>query len=197
VAIFAQSMVIEYGADGQEVWRKEGLPGAPYSVQRFESGSTLVACADAEQIVEIAPDGELTTTSVQGRPISAQRLDSGNTLCALQRGQRVVEIDRAGKIVWEIRTGPNSAPGNAVRLENGNTLVCLTSSRQIVEYDPTGKTIVWRSTGGRLVNPYGVQRLPNGTTIVADYQGLHEFDATGTQDKVILRQSNVVGLSSY
>jgi hypothetical protein len=195
VAIFAQSMVIEYGADGQEVWRKEGLPGAPYSVQRLESGSTLVALGEAQQIVEIAPDGTLSSIKVPGRPISAQRLENGNTLCALQQGNRVVEIDRAGKIVWEIRTG--NGPSNAVRLENGNTLVCLTSSRQVVEYDSTGKTIVWKSPAGRLTNAYGAQRLPSGATIVADYQGLHEFDVTGTQEKVILRQNNVVGLSSY
>jgi hypothetical protein len=194
VAVYSQSMVIEYGADGQEVWRKEGLPGPPYSVQRLESGSTLVACADIQQIVEIAPDGTTSSINVQGRPMSAQRLDNGNTLCALQQGNRVVEVDRAGKLVWEIRVGNN--PAHAVRLENGNTLVCLMSSRQVVEYDPTGKTVVWRSAG-RLTNAYGAQRLPSGTTIVADYQGLHEFDATGTQDKMILRQNNIVGVSSF
>jgi hypothetical protein len=163
-------------------------------VQRLESGSTLVACADIQQIVEIAPDGTTSSINVQGRPMSAQRLDNGNTLCALQQGNRVVEVDRAGKLVWEIRVGNN--PAHAVRLENGNTLVCLMSSRQVVEYDPTGKTVVWRSAG-RLTNAYGAQRLPSGTTIVADYQGLHEFDATGTQDKMILRQNNIVGVSSF
>ena len=140
-------MVIEYDDDGKEVWRKEGLPGPPYSVQRLDNGNTLVACADNQQLVEIAPDGTLTTINVQGRPMSAQRLENGNTLVALQQGNRVVEVDRAGKIVWEIRTGNN--PANAVRLENGNTLVCLMCSRQVVEYDPTGKTIVWRSSAAR------------------------------------------------
>jgi outer membrane protein assembly factor BamB len=194
VAVYALSMVIEYGADGQEVWRKESLPGPPYSVQRLDSGGTLVACADNNQLVEIAPDGTLTTISVPGRPMSAQRLDNGNTLCALQQSNRVVEVDRSGKIVWEIRTGNN--PSNAVRLENGNTLVCLMSSRQVMEYDPTGKTVVWRSAG-RLTNVYGAQRLASGVTLVADYQGLHEFDATGQKEKLILRQNNIVGLSSY
>jgi|GEM_PF-579767 len=194
VAVYSQSMVIEYGADGQEVWRKEGLPGPPYSVQRLDDGSTLVACADIQQLVEIAPDGTTKSLNVQGRPMSAQRLDNGNTLCALQQGNRVVEVDRAGKLVWEIRTGNN--PAQAVRLENGNTLVCLMSSRQVIEYDPTGKTIVWRSAG-RLANAYGAQRLSNGTTLVADYQGLHEFDTTGANEKLILRQNNIVGLSSY
>ena len=184
----------EYDADGKEVWRKEGLPGPPYSVQRLDSGATLVACGDIHQIVEIAPDGTTSSINVQGRPMSAQRLDNGNTLCALQQSNRVVEVDRSGKIVWEIRTGNN--PSSAVRLENGNTLVCLMSSRQVMEYDPTGKTVVWRSAG-RLTNVYGAQRLPSGVTLVSDYQGLHEFDASGQNEKLILRQNNIVGLSSY
>ncbi len=194
VAVYALSMVIEYGADGNEVWRKESLPGPPYSVQRLDTGSTLVACADNNQLVEIAPDGTLTTTNVPGRPMSAQRLDNGNTLCALQQSNRVVEVDRSGKIVWEVRT--NNNPSNAVRLENGNTLVCVMGGRQVIEYDPTGKKEVWRSTN-RLTNAYAAQRLPSGITLVADLQGLHEFDVTGQKEKLILRQNNVVGLSSY
>jgi hypothetical protein len=194
VAVFSQSMVIEYDADGKEVWRKEGLPGPPYSVQRLESGATLVACGDIHQVVEIAPDGTTSSINVQGRPMSAQRLENGNTLCALQNGNRVVEIDRAGKIVWELRTG--NGPASAQRLENGNTLVCLLTSRQVVEYDPTGKNIVWRSAG-RLANPLCAQRMPSGTTLVADFQGLHEFDPTGKQDRMILRQPNLAGVSSF
>jgi hypothetical protein len=195
VAVYGHSMVIEYGADGKEVWRKEGLPGPPYSVQRLDSGSTLVACADNQQIVEIAPDGTTSAINVKGRPMSAQRLENGNTLCALMQDNRVVEVDRAGKLVWEIRVGNN--PTHAVRLENGNTLVCLMSSRQVKEYDPTGKTVVWNSEGSRLTNVYGAQRLPNGTTLVADYQGLHELDPSGKKDKVLLRQNNIVGVSSF
>ncbi|MCI0359731.1 MAG: PQQ-like beta-propeller repeat protein [Planctomycetaceae bacterium] len=197
IAVYAHSMVIEYGADGEEVWRKEGLPGAPYSVQRLDDGTTLVACADAQQLVEIAPDGSTKSINLQGRPMSAQRLDSGNTLCALMQGNRVVEVDRAGKIVWEIRPGDGrNNPSHAVRLENGNTLVCMMGSRQVVEYDPTGKTVVWQSRG-RLANVYGAQRLSDGRTIVADYQGVHEFDPSGQNEKLIVRQPNVVGLSSY
>jgi hypothetical protein len=33
--------------------------------------------------------------------------------------------------------------------------------------------------------------------MVVDYQGVHEFDASGQNEKLIVRQSNVVGLSSY
>jgi outer membrane protein assembly factor BamB len=194
VAVFAHSLVIEYDADGKECWRKEGLPGPPYSVQRLDNGSTLVACPHVQQIIEIAPDGSTTPINVPGHPMSAQRLENGNTLCALQQGNRVVEVDSAGKIVWEIRTG--NGPSHAVRLDNGNTLVCLISSRQVVEYDASGKNVVWRSAA-RLANVYAAQRLPNGSTLVADFQGIHEFDSTGAQDKLIHRQQNISGLSNF
>ena len=44
VAINSHSMVIEYDEGGKEVWRKDRLPAPPTSVQRLESGNTLVAC---------------------------------------------------------------------------------------------------------------------------------------------------------
>ena len=194
VSIYAHSLIVEYDADGKEVWRKEGLPGPPYGVQRLDNGSTLVACGDIQQLVEIAPDGTTKTINVQGRPMSAQRLENGNTLVALQQGNRVVEVDSAGKVTWEVRTG--NGPQHAVRLENGNTLVTLMGSRQVLEYDPTGKTIVWRS-GVRFVNPYGAQRLPSGNTLVADHQGLHELSTDGTKVVWQHRQQSITGLSSF
>src|SRR5207247_8544207 len=97
-------------------------------VQRVENGNTLVGCAAAVQLGEIAPDGSLTKMAMPGQPYSAQRLENGNTLVALKGPDRVVEVDRGGKIAWEARV--NGSPAHAVRLENGNTLVCLTNPRE-------------------------------------------------------------------
>ena len=194
VAVYAQSLVLEFDDGGKEIWRKEGLPGPPYSVQRLENGNTLVACADIQQIIEIAPDGSMTPTTVQGRPMSAQRLENGNTLVALQQGNRVVELDRAGKVVWEARTG--NGPAHAVRLENGNTLVSLMYTRQVAEYDPTGKNIVWRSKV-QLANPYCAQRLPNGNTLVSDHMGLRELNEAGDKAVWEQRQPGITGMSSF
>jgi hypothetical protein len=187
-------MVIEYDDSGKEVWRKDRLPAAPYSVQRLETGGTLVACPDANQIIDITPDGNTTITNVPGRPISAQRLESGSTLVALQQQMRVVEVDRTGQIVWEART--RNPPGHAVRLDNGNTLVSITNERKVVEYDTTGKNVVWASEV-MLTNPYAAQRLSNGNTVVADHMGVHELDPTGKKILNSLRQPQVTGLSSF
>jgi outer membrane protein assembly factor BamB len=195
VAINSHAMVIEYDDSGKEIWRKDRLPAPPTSVQRLDSGNTLVACGNAQQVVEIAPDGSTTSIGVQGYPISAQRLDNGNTLVALQQAQRVVEVDVSGRIVWEAQTGGNP-PWHAVRLDNGNTLVTLTQARQVVEYDPTGKTVVWR-TQVPLVNPFAAQRLPSGNTLIADHNGIQEIDASGKQVRFQHRQPQVTGLSSF
>ncbi|HEY2411182.1 MAG TPA: PQQ-binding-like beta-propeller repeat protein [Pirellulaceae bacterium] len=194
VAINSHSMVIEYDEAGKEVWRKDRLPAPPTTVQRLNSGATLVACGNAHQIVEIARDGATTTVNVPGCPISAQRLDSGNTLVALQDLQRVVEVNSIGRTVWEIET--TSEPAHACRLENGNTLVTLAQARKVVEYDVTGKNILWMSAIP-LINPAAAQRLSNGNTLVADHTGVIEIDASGNQAVWRHRQPQAIGFSSF
>jgi outer membrane protein assembly factor BamB len=194
VAIYSHSTIVEYDDAGREVWRKDRLPGQVYSVQRLETGSTLGACADIDQVVEIAPDGVTTSIIVPGRPISAQRLENGNTLVALQQANRVVEVDRSGQVVWTART--SAPPGHAQRLENGNTLVTLTYGRQVVELDASGQNIVWR-TQVALTSPYAAQRLADGTTLVADHMGIHQIDASGQNVIWRQRQSQVTGVSGF
>jgi hypothetical protein len=194
VAAYAQNAVIEFDDDGNEVWRKDRLPSPPYSVQRLDGGNTLVACADAQQLLEILPDGEVKTIPIQGRPLHATRLESGNTLVALQQGNRVVEIDPDQKIVWEAKN--LNGPCFAQRLESGNTLVVQTYNGQVVELDASGQKTVW-SSGTPLVNPSSAQRLPSGNTLVADNNGVHEIDADGKRILWSHRQNNVSGFSQY
>jgi outer membrane protein assembly factor BamB len=194
VAINSHSMVIEYDDSGKEVWRKDRLPAPPTTIQRLENGHTLVACGHAQQVVEIAPDGSITSIPVPGNPISAQRLDSGNTLVALDQTPRVIEIDRAGNVVWEVRTG-SSAPLHAVRLASGNTLVTLGPGRQVIELDAAGQT-VWQ-THVPLTNPFAAQRLPGGETLVADQTGVRAIDASGRQILWQHRAAQVTSVSVF
>lgn len=194
VAINSHAMVIEYDDAGREVWRKDRLPAPPTSVQRLDSGSTLIACGNTQQVVEVAPDGTTTVIEVPGHPISAQRLESGNTLVALQDAQRVVEVNSRGRILSEINTG--SLPIHAVRLENGNTLITLPQARKVIEYDAPGKSIVW-TTAVPLLNPYAAERLANGNTLVTDHTGLQEIDPTGKRVVWSFRHPQAMGLSSF
>jgi hypothetical protein len=194
IAVYSASMVIEYDAEGKEIWRKDRLPGSPFSVQRLDNGNTLVACPTHRMLVEISASGATTTIPIDGNPISAQRLDNGNTLVALQQSNSIAEVDRSGKIISSFRTpGP---PGHAVRLENGNTLVTLPGQRQVVEYDSSGNNIVWR-TQMPLSNPYAAQRLASGNTLIADQSGVREIDAGGANVLWQHRQTQVTGLSAF
>ena len=175
VASYSGKYVAEFDAAGKEIWRKTGLPGTPFSVQRLETGNTLVTCSDSQKVVEVDPDGNTAwEVKIDGRPTDAQRLESGNTLVALQTSGRVVEVNPAGEVVWEV----NNQDGvlAADRLENGNTLVCRSGSNTVVEINHE-KDIVW--TKDNLHNPYDAQRLPSGNTLVVDYEGVHEFDPKG------------------
>ena len=197
VSIYGQNKIVEYNEAGKEVWSKEGFPGPPYSVQRLENGSTLVACADVNQLVEVSPDG--TTKNITGpwgrnaRPVFARRLENGNTLVALQNEQRVVELDKSGGIVFDVRD--MNGPSSCSRLDNGNTLIVQMFSNQVIEVDPKGKKTSWGPKIS-LQNPTDAQRLPSGNTLIADIMGLHEVDPSGSLVREH-RLMNVSGISSY
>jgi len=64
-------------------------------------------------------------------------------------------------------------PFTAIRLKDGNTLIGCTNGNRIIEVDGSGK-IVWSVTnediGEKLFDDAcGVQRLPNGNTVVTSY----------------------------
>ncbi|HUE72635.1 MAG TPA: PQQ-binding-like beta-propeller repeat protein [Pirellulaceae bacterium] len=197
VAVYVQNKVVEFNEAGKEVWSKDGLPGPPYSVQRLENGSTLIACADANQILEVAPDG--TTKNITGpwgrnaRPIFVRRLENGHTLVALHNERRVVELDASGAIIFDVRDleGPNSC----TRLDNGNTLIVQMYNNQVIEVDRHRiKTPL--QVNFQLQNPTDAQRLPSGNTLIADALGLHEVDAAGKKVREY-RHANVISISSY
>lgn len=196
IAGFAQGQmsVIEFDDEGREVWRKDKLPGIPYSVQRLENGNTLVACKDVQQIIEISPDKSTKSMQVQGHPMYAQRLENGNTLIALQNGSRVIEMDAKNSIVWEARN--MNGPCFCQRLDSGNTLIVQMHTGQVVEVDATGQKTVWSSKIS-LVNPICAQRLSNGNTLIADNNGVTEVDPTGQTVKWRHAQNNVTGVSQF
>ena len=64
-------------------------------------------------------------------------------------------------------------PFTAIRLTNGNTLIGCTNGNRVIEIDAKGK-IVWSVTNDDLGEPLlddacGVQRLPNGNTVITSY----------------------------
>jgi len=168
--------LIEFDAQGEVVWHREGLPGYVVSVQRLANGNTLIAMAglNTNVVAEMRPDGSHAWEArLGGPPTDARLLDDGRILVALGQQRKVVEIDRSGKVLWKLEGLRH--PWSAQRLPNGNTLVCELGRVQVQEYNREGR-VVW-SCAARM--SYSAQRLPNGRTLLADRSGVRELDRNG------------------
>lgn len=174
---YSGKYLIEYDAEGKEVWRKNDLPGPPSDCRRLDDGRVLLSLSDSNKVIEIDHKGDVVwSIDLDGRPTCAERLSNGNTLVNLQFGKRVVEVDRDGKVVWELKNIDNALTSQA--LPNGNVLVCEMNHGKAVEYDRAGK-VVWQREGFN--NACQAQRLPSGNTLVSDNNGLHEISPAGDE----------------
>ncbi len=102
----------------------------------------------------------------------ARKLPSGNYLVPHLLDKEVCEYTPGGLIVWKVELA--HMPFTAIRLKNGNTLIGCTLGNKAVEVNPKGK-IVWSVSnddlpGKPLNHVCGVQRLPNGNTVLASYR---------------------------
>jgi hypothetical protein len=108
----------------------------------------------------------------------ARQLANGNYLVSHIADQVAREYDPSGKLLREI-----PAPGgahSAIRLPNGNTLISCgdkskTATVKVLEVDPAGK-VVWsldadELPGIKLCFMTGLQRLPNGNTVMTNWLG--------------------------
>ena len=110
---------------------------------------------------------------------------------------------KTGKVLKSFPTddrgrGKRDWPFTAIRLKNGNTLIGCTNGNRIIEIDGEGE-IVWSVTnediGEKLFDDAcGVQRLPNGNTVVTSYHAKGDkvklFEVTRDK-KVVWRYSGM------
>jgi hypothetical protein len=110
---------------------------------------------------------------------------------------------KTGKVLKSFPTddrgrGKRDWPFTAIRLKNGNTLIGCTNGNRIIEVDGEGE-IVWSVTnediGEKLFDDAcGVQRLPNGNTVVTSYHAKGDsvklFEVTRDK-KVVWRYSGM------
>ena len=109
------------------------------------------------------------------------RLDDWLSAHAHLCGQVVREYDGDGKVAREIPAA--SGPHSVVRLPNEHTLIAcgdmVKDGARIFEVDAEGKT-VWEIKNGDLPGislkvMTGLQRLPNGNTVMSNWQGHDQF----------------------
>lgn len=209
--------VIEFGKDKKPVWTYELDPsnGEIATAQRLPNGNTLIAeLGKNPRLIEVAKDGAIKaevklqpeTDNVHMQTRMARKLANGNYLVPHLLGFAVKEYDPAGKVVNEFPTdtehfGGRDAknwPFTAIRTPaskdhpEGTTVVGCTYGNRVVEFDHDGK-IVWELTNddvnGIIKDACGVQRLPNGNTVVACYgkkKGVKLFEVN--KDKKIVWQ---------
>jgi len=160
-----------------------------YACQRLPNGNTFIGECNAGRLLEVDPSGKivkqvrLLPEGEDGGHLymrNARRLPNGHYLVTHYGQQTVKEYDAAGKVVTEIRAP--GGPHSAIRLPNGNTLVAcgdMGNRANVFEVDKTGKT-VWQVAGDELPGislkfMTGLQRLPNGNTVMTNWLGHGQF----------------------
>ena len=160
-----------------------------YACQRLPNGNTFIGECNAGRLLEVDPSGKivheirlLPEGKDGGHPYmrNARKLANGHYLVALYADQVVRQYDAQGKTVREIPAvgGPHSA----IRLPNGNTLVACgdrPGGSRVFEVDPADK-VVWEVKkndlpGIELKFMAGLQRLPNGNTVMSNWLGHGQF----------------------
>ena len=168
-----------------------------YACQRLKNGNTFIGECNSGRLLEVSPKGKIVK-EVRILPDSvkdgghaymrnARRLDNGNYLVAHYGLKVVREYNPNGKMVWEVKAP--GGPHSVIRLQNGNTLVSDADAKKdphVYEFDKAG-IIVWEVSNADLPDkPFkflgGMQRLPNGNTVICNWLGHNQF---GTAPHII------------
>ncbi len=167
-----KEIVWEYRSpEGTEVHTCQPLPDG--SVMVAECGTSRIVEADREGTIRKEIKLHTSTTNVHLQFRNARKLQNGHYLVAFVGERKLVELDGEGNLVKEIPTPGDVFVG--IRLPNGNTLAGCGDGHKVVEFDPDGK-IVWQIEENELPGVplrfvAGLQRLPNGNTVVCNWGG--------------------------
>jgi hypothetical protein len=176
--------VKEVTRDKQVVFQYESKSDI-YACQQLPNGNTFIGESNSGKLLEVAANGKIVKSvsllpdSVDGGYAymrNARKLVNGNYLVAHYGLDVVREYNTDGKMVMEfpVKGGPHSV----IRLPGGNTLVACSDHNgepKVLEFDPAGK-IVWQVLkndlpGIELKFMTGLQRLPNGNTVMTNWLG--------------------------
>ncbi|MBM3887621.1 MAG: hypothetical protein FJ388_00690 [Verrucomicrobia bacterium] len=164
-------------------------PSEIYACQRLPDGNTFIAECNTGRLIEVTPDGKvakeirLLPEGKDGGHLyirNARKLANGHYLVTHYGEQAVREYDPQGKLVREIRAA--GGPHSAIRLPNGHTLIACgdrPGGNRVFEADADGRT-VWEVKGDELPGitlkfMAGLQRLPNGNTVMSNWLGHGQF----------------------
>ncbi|MBI24046.1 MAG: hypothetical protein CMN05_10710 [Roseibacillus sp.] len=194
-------------ASNKTVFSYQGQQNEISTVQLLPDGSFLIA--------ELGPKPRARTINRKGEVLHdmllscqkknshmqtrmLRRLPNGNYIAPHLLDFAVKEYDPGtGKVLKTFPTDDRGRekrdwPFTAIRLTDGNTLIGCTNGNRVIEVDGAGK-IVWKVDNGDIGEKLfddacGVQRLPNGNTVITSYH------ATGNRVKLteVTRDKKVV-----
>jgi len=180
--------VKEITRDKKVVWSYESKSEV-HTCQRLPNGDTLVGECNAGRLLEITSSGQiaqeirLLPEGKDGGHMymrTARKLPNGHYLVCHTGDEVVKEYNQDGKVLATI-----PAPGGphaAIRLPDGHTLISCGEAKngsRVFETDTNGAT-VWEVKnpdlpGISLKYMAGLQRLPNGNTVMANWVGHNHF----------------------
>jgi hypothetical protein len=160
-----------------------------YACQRLTNGNTFIGECNGGRLLEVEPSGRIAKEIrllPEGKDgghafmRNARRLPNGHYLVAHYGDQFVREYDAGGKVVRSIPAP--GGPHSVVRLPNGHTLITcgdMPGGPRVMEVDSSDHT-VWEVKGDELPGISlkfiaGVQRLPNGNTVICNWLGHGQF----------------------
>jgi hypothetical protein len=169
----AKATVWEYLApSGAESHSCQPLPNDLFLVGEAHSDGTsyLYEMGRDQKISKTIPIK--TTGAAHDIFRQVRKTPAGTYLVTLQRtGGQAQEYDSSGKLLRSFPCGRYVG----IRLPDDNTLIACGDDHRIIEVDPSDK-IVWEVQendipDNKLLFVAGLQRLPNGNTVIANWSG--------------------------
>ena len=185
---------ISRGSDGADssadriVWRYDGTQAEVNSIQKTAEGTyVLTEAGPNPRLLEITADGTVKTEfalacqkpNAHMQTRMARKQADGTFLVPHLLDFAIIRYAADGSVRSKIDTHVpsepkiNSWPFTAIALPDGGILAALTNGNRVVEFDADGK-VRWQvtaaETDGAINDACGVQRLPNGNTMIASYR---------------------------
>jgi len=168
----SQSQTIsERSTQGQVLWQLK-IDGEPTGVQRLANGNTFVSTY--QSVLEFDREGgQLYKLKLPGGSNAIRKHRNGNVIFTLET--EIVEMDPAGQ---KVRSVPLPRDGMWVglrELPGDRFLVSNSTTGRILEVDRSGH-ILWQA---KVSGACGVNRTPNGNTLVAANNRIVELNRVG------------------
>jgi hypothetical protein len=201
------------------VWRYDGTQAEVNSIQKTADGTyVLTEAGPNPRLLEITADGTVRNefplacqkANAHMQTRMARKQADGTFLVPHLLDFAILRYAADGTVLATIDTHVagdpkmNSWPFTAIALEDGGILAGLTNGNRVVEFDAGGK-VRWLVTAsdvdGAINDACGIQRLPNGNTMIASYRigkgGERLLEVTPAKEIVWAWKANVPAVHHF